>query len=62
MQIHVPLCAALALGACFVSGHEAAAEGPSFDCGKARFPDEIPSSSPHAEEPMRIKLESNFCG
>jgi tetratricopeptide (TPR) repeat protein len=27
--------------ACFVSGHQAAAEGPSFDCGKARLPDEI---------------------
>jgi clan AA aspartic protease (TIGR02281 family) len=41
MQIHVPLCAALALGACFASGHQAAAGGPSFDCNKARLPDEI---------------------
>jgi regulator of sirC expression with transglutaminase-like and TPR domain len=35
MQIHVPLCAVLALGTCFVSGHDAAAEGPSLDCSRA---------------------------
>jgi tetratricopeptide (TPR) repeat protein len=41
MLIRVLLCAASAFGVFFVNGHQAAAASPSFDCGKARFPDEI---------------------
>ena len=41
MLIRVLLCAASAFGVFFVDGHQAAAANPSFDCGKARFPDEI---------------------
>jgi uncharacterized protein len=41
MLIRVLLCAASAFGVFFVDGHQAAAANPSFDCSKARFPDEI---------------------
>ena len=41
MHIRVLLCAVGAFGVSFVDGHQAAAASPSFDCGKARFPDEI---------------------
>ena len=41
MRIRFLLCAATAFGFCFVNEHQAAAASPSFDCGKARFPDEI---------------------
>jgi uncharacterized protein/Flp pilus assembly protein TadD/predicted aspartyl protease len=41
MHIRVLLCAASAFGVLFVNAHHACAASPSFDCGKARFPDEI---------------------
>jgi uncharacterized protein len=40
MRIRFFLYAA-AVGFCSVNEHQAAVAGPSFDCGKARFPDEI---------------------
>jgi uncharacterized protein len=40
MRTRFLLCAATAFGFCFVNEHQAAAASPSFDCGKARFPDE----------------------
>jgi uncharacterized protein len=41
MRTYVLVCAASALGIWFFHGLEATAESPSFDCGKARLPDEI---------------------
>ena len=41
MRIQVLLCTVLAWGFWFVSGHPAAAQSPSFDCSRARLPDEI---------------------
>jgi uncharacterized protein len=39
MRIPTLLCTAMAYAFCCVSGH--AAQSPSFDCRKARLPDEI---------------------
>jgi tetratricopeptide (TPR) repeat protein len=41
MRTRVLLYTAFVFGICLVSGHQAAAEGPSFDCSRARLPDEI---------------------
>src|SRR5208337_1079154 len=41
MRIRVRLCTVSAYGLSCVSWHSAAAQSPSFDCSKARLPDEI---------------------
>ena len=41
MRIRVLLCTVLACGLSCVSWHPAAAQSPSFDCNRARLPDEI---------------------
>src|ERR1700722_1854190 len=41
MRIPILLCTVSACGLSCVSCHSAAAQSPSFDCGKARLPDEI---------------------
>src|SRR5208337_619800 len=41
MRIRVLLCTVSAYGVSCVSSHPAAAQSPSFDCSKARLPDEI---------------------
>jgi uncharacterized protein len=41
MRIRALLCAVSACGLSWVSWHPAAAQSPSFDCGRARLPDEI---------------------
>ena len=41
MRTRVLLYVASAFGVCLINAHDAAAESPSFDCGKARLPDEI---------------------
>ena len=41
MRIRVLLCTVSACGLTCVSWHSAAAQSPSFDCGKAHLPDEI---------------------
>ena len=41
MRIRVLLCTVLVCGLSWVSWQPAAAQSPSFDCTKARLPDEI---------------------
>ena len=41
MRIRVLFCTVSACGLSFVNWHQAAAQSPSFDCSKARLPDEI---------------------